>query len=292
MRHAGLLGILLSHNPCILASLASFAKRPVLESLLMHPAIGQLQDLQALDQSIASLQSDLAGLPKRMRDADAKLNGARTALANAKAVQTQALGERKKFELDVEQWKQRAKKYREQSASVKTNEAYKALQHEIATAEAEAAKSEDLVLNQMMAIEEAEGRTRHFDADLKEAERGIAAEKKIIELQYGDEKKKLEAALASREQLARKIPEGLLELYTRISKRLPGSVLAEVRDHQCKGCGMRVLPHTIQQLKNDVDEEVFRCETCGRILYTLEPIPPSSGREESQSAATPEVTEP
>lgn len=257
----------------------------------MHPAIGQLQELQVLDQAIASLQSDLAGLPKRMRDADAKLNGARTALANAKAVQVQAVSERKKFELDVQQWKDRAKKYREQSASVKTNEAYKALQHEIATAEAEAAKGEDLVLNQMMAIEEAEGRTRHFDADLKEAERGIAAEKKIIETQYGDEKKRLEAALASRELLAGKIPEGLLELYTRISKRLPGSVLAEVRDHQCKGCGMRVLPHTIQLLKNDVDEEVFRCETCGRILYTLEPIPPSSGREESQSTTTPEVSE-
>jgi uncharacterized protein len=264
----------------------------VLESLLMHPAIGQLQQLQVLDQSIASLQSDLASLPKRMRDADAKLNGARTALANAKVVQAQALGERKKFELDVEQWKERAKKYRAQSASVKTNEAYKALQHEIATAEAEAAKGEDLVLNQMMAIEEAEGRTRYFDADLKEAERGMAAEKKIIEAQYGDEKKRLEAALASRDQLASRIPEGLLELYTRISKRLPGSVLAEVRDHQCKGCGMRVLPHTIQLLKNDVDEEVFRCETCGRILYTLEPIPPSSGREESQSTTTPEVTEP
>jgi uncharacterized protein len=264
----------------------------VLESLLMHPAIGQLQQLQVLDQSIASLQSDLASLPKRMRDADAKLNGARTALANAKVVQAQALGERKKFELDVEQWKERAKKYRAQSASVKTNEAYKALQHEIATAEAEAAKGEDLVLNQMMAIEEAEGRTRYFDADLKEAERGMVAEKKIIEAQYGDEKKRLEAALASRDQLASRIPEGLLELYTRISKRLPGSVLAEVRDHQCKGCGMRVLPHTIQLLKNDVDEEVFRCETCGRILYTLEPIPPSSGREESQSTTTPEVTEP
>lgn len=257
----------------------------------MHPAIGQLQELQVLDQLIASLQSDLAGLPKRMREADAQLTGARTAVANAKAIQAQALAERKKFELDVEQWKERAKKYRAQSASVKTNEAYKALQHEIANAEAEASQAEDRVLGQMMAIEEAEGRTRHFEADLKEAERGIASEKKLIEAQYGDEKKKLEAALASREQLAKKIPEGLLELYTRISKRLPGSAMAEVRDHQCKGCGMRVLPHTIQLLKDNIDEEVFRCETCGRILYTLEPIPPATGREESHGASPAEIIE-
>jgi predicted nucleic acid-binding Zn-ribbon protein len=254
----------------------------------MHPAIGQLQELQLLDQTIASLQADLAGLPKRMKDADAQLTGARTAVANAKAAQVQAVSERKKFELDVVQWKDRAKKYRDQSASVKTNEAYKALQHEIANAEAEAAQAEDRVLGRMMAIEEAEARTRHFEADLKEAERGIAAEKKAIEAQYGDEKKRLEAALAKRDELAKKIPEGLLELYTRIGRRLPGSVMAEVRDHQCKGCGMRVLPHVIQLLKNDVDEEVFRCETCGRILYTLEPISPATGSEASESPSTPE----
>jgi uncharacterized protein len=263
----------------------------MLESGHMHPAIGQLQELQRLDQLIASLQSDLAGLPKRMRDADAQLNGARTAVANAKAVHSHALTERKKFELDVDQWKERAQKYRAQSASVKTNEAYKALQHEIANADAEATQAEDCVLTQMMAIEEAEGRTRHFEADLKEAERRIAVEKKQIEAQYGDAKKKLEAALAEREQLVHKIPENLVELYNRVVKRHPGTAMAEVRDHQCKGCGMRVLPHIIQLLKNDVDEEVFRCETCGRILYTLEPIQPATGREHAEGASPAEIIE-
>src|SRR5208337_11227 len=86
---------------------------PVLKSCSMHPSTGQLQELQRLDQMIASLQSDLAGLPKRMKDADAQLTGARTAVANAKAVHAQALSEKKKSELDVEQWKTRAKKYRE-----------------------------------------------------------------------------------------------------------------------------------------------------------------------------------
>jgi uncharacterized protein len=258
---------------------------------LMHPAIGQLQELQRLDQLIASLQSDLAGLPKRMREADAQLNGARTAVANAKAVHSHALTEKKKFEIDVDQWKERAKKYRAQSASVKTNEAYKALQHEIANAEAEASQAEDRVLTQMMGIEEAEGRTRHFEADLKEAERGIAAEKKQIEVQYGDEKEKLEVALANREQLVHKIPENLIELYNRVAKRHPGTAMAEVRDHQCKGCGMRVLPHIIQLLKNDIDEEVFRCETCGRILYTLEPISPATGREHLEGASPAEIIE-
>src|SRR5208282_5506456 len=142
----------------------------VLESLGMHPAIPHLVDLQQLDQQIAALHAEFDSLPKRFREADAKLNGAKSAVTAAKEAHTQALTQRKKLELDVEEWKGRAKKYREQSSSVKTNESYKALLHEIANAEGEASKIEDLVLDQMMAIEEVERRVKHFEADLKETE--------------------------------------------------------------------------------------------------------------------------
>lgn len=154
----------------------------------MHPAIPHLVDLQQLDQQIAALRAEFDGLPKRFREADAKLNGAKSAVASAKEAHTHAQTQRKKLELDVEQWKERAKKYRGQSSSVKTNEAYKALQQEIANAEREAAKLEDLVLEQMMAVEDVEHRVKHAEADLKESETAVAAEKKQIELQYHEEK--------------------------------------------------------------------------------------------------------
>jgi len=250
----------------------------------MHPAIPQLLELQVLDQAIASLRAHLDGLPKQLREADAKLNGARAAVAAAKEAHTQALTHRKKLELDVQQWKDRAKKYREQSSSVKTNEAYKALQHEIANAEAEVAKGEDQVLEQMMASEDVDLRVKRAEADLKEAEQAITAEKKQMQVQYGAESKKLQAALAEREVVANKVPEDLLELYARISKRHPGSALAQAREGQCRACGMRVLPHADQMLRTETDEEVFRCEMCGRILYTLEPIPHAIPKESANGA--------
>lgn len=252
----------------------------------MHHAIPQLLELQRLDLSIASLRSELDGMPKRVRDADAKLAGARSAVTSAKEAHTQALTQRKKLELDVEQWKERAKKYRTQSGSVKTNEAYKALMQEIANAETEAAKAEDLVLDQMMIVEEVERRVRRVEADLKESENVIAVEKKQLQVDYGEKKKKVEAQAAEREQIAKNVPDELLDLYTRISRKHLGSALAEARDGQCRGCGMRILPHTLQLLKTEADEEVFRCETCGRILYTLEPIPHASPSHPESGAAT------
>src|SRR5438046_10692173 len=103
----------------------------------MHPAIPHLIELQRVDHQIAVLLAELDGFPKRMREAETKLGSARAEVASAKEAHAQAVAERKKFEFDGQQWKDRARKYRDQSGAVKTNEAYKALQHEIANAEAE-----------------------------------------------------------------------------------------------------------------------------------------------------------
>jgi len=251
----------------------------------MNPSIPQMLELQRLDQTTAALRTELEGMPKRLREADVKLNGERAALASAKEALTHSLTQRKKLELDVEQWKGRAKKYREQSSSVKTNEAYKALQHEISTAENEASQAEDRVLEQMMAVEEAERRVKRLEAELKESERAIAAEKQRIEAQFAEKKKNWEAATAERRSTAKKIPEDLLELYERIAKKHPASALAQVRDGQCRACGLRALPHIVQLLESDTNEELFRCESCGRILYSLEPIPQTPPRETATGAA-------
>src|SRR5260370_24642062 len=147
----------------------------------MHPAIPRLIELQGVDHQIAALRGELEAFPKRIREADAKLNGARAAVAAAKEAHTNSQKERKKLDLDAEQWKDRAHKYRDQSGAVKTNEAYKALQHEITNAEAEVAKAANRQLEVMMATEEVERRAKITESRLKEAEQAVAAERKEIQ---------------------------------------------------------------------------------------------------------------
>src|SRR5246500_3596836 len=204
----------------------------------MHPAIPHLIELQRVDHQIAVLRAELEAFPKRIRDAETKLGGARAGVASAKEAYTQVITDRKKFELDVQQWKDRARKYRDQSGAVKTNEAFKALQHEIANAEAEVAKAEDRQLEVMMATEDVDRRVKNSEANLKQAEQSVAAERKEIETHQAAKKKELDAALAKRENALAPIPEDLRDLYERIAKRHKGTALAQVRDGQCRGCGM------------------------------------------------------
>src|ERR1700693_1363360 len=144
----------------------------------MHPAIPHLIELQRVDHNIGALRTEIDSYPKRIQEADSKLSGARAAVTAAKEAHTNALKERKKFELDVDQWKDRARKYRDQSGAVKTNEAYKALLHEIANAEAEVAKAEDRQLEVMMGGEDSERRVKSAEAALKQAAQAINTEKK------------------------------------------------------------------------------------------------------------------
>src|SRR6266852_7288983 len=141
----------------------------------MHPAIPHLVELQRVDRQIAMLRAELEGFPKRIREAETKLGRARADVASAKEAHAQVVTERKKFEFDGQQWKDRARKYRDQSGAGKTNEAYKALQHEIANAEAEVAKAEDRQLEIMMAAEDSDRRVKNAESALKSAEQTIAA---------------------------------------------------------------------------------------------------------------------
>jgi predicted nucleic acid-binding Zn-ribbon protein len=248
----------------------------------MHPHLKVLLDLQAVDLRLNEIRERLSRFPKRLAEVEIRATTARQQVTSAKDGLKTSITDRKKFELDVEQWKGRAKKYRDQSYEVKTNEAYKALQHEIQNAEQEMAKAEDRLLERMVAGEEYERLVKTAESTLKEVEAISGAERRAIQSEYNAAQKELAAAEASRAQAAAAVPEDLVEHYERIAKRHNGISLAEVRGEGCGQCGVHIRPHVLQQLQRPTNEEIFHCETCTRILYYAD----HSAAPASQATAT------
>ena len=253
----------------------------------MHTAIPLLLELQKTDNEIAALRANLEAAPRRIRENDAKLNGARVAVNTAKDALTQLVATRKKSDFEVAEWRERVKKFKAQTAAVKTNEAYKALLHEIANAESEIGKLEDIQLDQMMAAEEADKNVKTAEATLKDSEQAIGAERKQIENAAREVNRKMLADISVREKIAEQIPEEVLSVYARAAKRHHGVALAEAINEQCRGCGMRLLPHLYQLVYQPEDHDIHTCETCGCILYAAEPAaPPATNSSSNPTAAS------
>jgi len=248
----------------------------------MNPALKHLSELQAVDLSLNELREQLAAFPRRFAEADARLEAARGELAAAKDALVGSHKDRKKYELDVEQWRESARKYRDQSFQVKTNEAFKALQHEIQNSEAEMARAEDRLLERMMAGEEFERRVPAAVRALAEAEAATAAERRAIEVEKAAVEKQFADAQAQYYEAARGVPEDLLADYQKIAARRHGIGLAEVRNESCGQCGVRILPHVVQDLGRAGSDDIFHCETCTRILWLAD----SAGAAASASASS------
>ncbi|MBZ5659738.1 MAG: hypothetical protein LAO08_04965 [Acidobacteriia bacterium] len=259
----------------------------------MHPHLKYLIELQAVDFRLIEIRERISKFPKQLAEVEARVTAAKQLITAAKDALLTSQKERKTYEMDVEQWKERAKKYRNQSGEVKTNEAYKALLHEIQNAEDEAAKAEDRLLERMVSGEEYDRQLKAAEAAVKQVEAEANKERHAIQAEYNTAQKELAAAEAARAASAAAVPEDLVDHYERIAKRHGGIGLAEIRGEGCGQCGVHIRPHMIQLLQRDGNEEFYHCETCTRILYYPDhsaapgPAAPSPAPSTTDSSAAP-----
>jgi predicted nucleic acid-binding Zn-ribbon protein len=242
--------------------------------------------VQSVDLRLNDVRARLATFPKRIAEFDSRIAAARGEVDRSKAAQLATIKDRKKYELDVEQWKEKVRKYKDQTSQIKTNEAYKALQHEVQMAEAEIAKAEDRLLEQMVASEEYDRRIKASEKALKEAEEIVRGERARVDVEKAAAEKEFAELNAERERLAAEIPEDMRDHYDRIAKKHNGVSLAEVRDEKCTACGMRVRPHVFQEMRRANSEQMFHCETCTRILYYVEPAAAPAATSATQASAS------
>lgn len=253
----------------------------------MKQVIQALLDLQNVDHNLLDLRARIAAVPHAISEVEATVAAARAELASSKAAQLEAFKQRKKFELDVESWKDKAKRYRDQSYQVKTNEAFKALQREVQNAEDEVSHAEDRLLEQMVASEEYERRIKASEKIVKEAEEVARGKRAAIEAEQAVRLKALAVQEAERARVITVIPEDLLDHYERIAKKHGGIAVAEVRGEICAACGVRIRPHVFQELSRPGTGELIHCETCTRILHYTEPHPVAPGPLGHDPAVTP-----
>jgi predicted nucleic acid-binding Zn-ribbon protein len=235
----------------------------------MHSDLKRLIELQKTDLRIAELTAQLEIFPRKLKEVEARVEQARKTLDTARERITQVHKERKKLELDVDSMREKVAKYKEQMLAVKTNDAYRALQHEIQTAEEEIRKVEDRVLVKMEETETLEHEIKEDERLFRETEATAKGEHMQIEAQRDAARAELTRHEAMRQELTAQIHGDLLSRYHRIARLRGGVALAEARNELCTACNVRLRPQVFSEVKTS--EQVLTCDNCSRILYYVEP---------------------
>jgi len=230
----------------------------------MHADLETLLALQDVDKEILRLNEEVAALPRRVAAIEAKLAGTKGRLEQAQAAVKADEAARKKYDAANQDLQQKISKYRDQMLAVKTNDQYKAFQHEIEFAQQEIQANEDKILEVMLDSDAKSSQVKAAEAELKAEAAEIEKEKKIAHDKTAEDEKLLAEWHAKRDILRKSVAEEWLAHYERIAKaRKTG--LSEARDSKCLTCQVILRPQVFAEVRSG--NKLITCESCSRILY-------------------------
>jgi uncharacterized protein len=225
--------------------------------------------LQELDLKIEACVAREREIPKQKDKFNIYRQRLAHELAEREKVCKDLVIEQREHEGEIEQKQAQIKKYDAQLLSVKKNEEYQALLHEMDLLKKQIAIKEERILQVMMELDDAKAR-------LQEDRARIEAEVSDIDRQCEDIDQELTDAVRMRDEFEKKraplveqVEPDILGRYLRIRKSIKaGPAVVPLRGATCMGCHMAVTPQIVNEIL--AGDKVHACAHCGRLLF--EPV--------------------
>ncbi len=240
----------------------------------MLPDLERLIRLQEIESKAAVAAKAIAEAPGRIAALDALLHDATAALEAAKHALAEGKTRRGLIDKDLAAVQQRQAKYKDQLMQVKTNDEFRAMQHQIDAAAAEVGAQEEKILLNMMEADEINATIKKAEAALKAAQAKVGAERGGIEQDViVQQAVVIECATARASLIGGLNDKGLVDTFARIAK-VRGTAVARAEGERCTVCQVRLRPAVfVNVLKND---QIVQCDSCNRILYFIAPQAPKA----------------
>ncbi len=207
----------------------------------------RLLDLQAIDQTLAHLEHRRRNLPEvaELSDLAVQQQSVRSQLVEAQTEASDIAREQDKLESDIDQVRQRMTRdqQRLESGAITSAKDLESLQHEVGSLHKRQRDLEDVELEVMERLEEAEKKASALGAEqarlvsaVEETERRRVAALSAID-------KDVEFAQRQRTTVVPDIGDELLAYYEKIRAQLDGIAAVSIKQRRCDGCRLDLIGH-------------------------------------------------
>jgi uncharacterized protein len=241
----------------------------------------RLLDLQTVDTTLAQLNHRRQTLPQHA--AIARLQSERAGLASDLVATETAISdlelEQAKAENDLEPVRERLTRNQARIANgtVADPKALSSMVEEVSHLKRRISDLEDAELEVMEQLEAAGASRETLRARMDRVDDTLAETTAERDRQLAALDAEMGGLRAERTEIAPLIPAELLALYDRIGASHAGIGAAELRQRRCTGCQLEINAADLRAFSAAAEDEVLRCEECGRILIRT----PESGLAQS-----------
>lgn len=245
----------------------------------MLEALTSLIALQALDTAADAARKRIAEMPALEKALDKSIATSKAAVDGVKARLAENDAARRALEKETAVIDGRMAKFEDHKASVKTNQEFHALNHEIEVAQASKAALDDQVLGLMSEADELVEERKAAEAALAAVTAEAEKQRAVLRAERATLDAELARLTAERKAATPSIPAPALAKYEQILKNRKGIAVAAMVGGICTGCHVRLRPNVEQQVRKG--DALTQCDNCQRILHYVAPprtdAPPADG---------------
>lgn len=232
----------------------------------MDDALSSLLDLQAHDICFLELSNQLKAVPIGIDGLLAKMATLKATFSEAETLYQSKEVRRREVDLKIASQEELIVRYKTQQISVKKNEEYSALEHQITAVRQEMSVLEEEGIVLLMNLDEARAQLAEAAAQYKDKTAQLNEELETLKASESVLKVKVAAAeQVYQAALALLLPD-MRERYEWVKKRVTRPPFVVIlKDHRCQGCFLK--------LSQEVEGAVLTvgyasCDQCGRLIYT------------------------
>jgi hypothetical protein len=230
----------------------------------MSDEIDRLWTLRSLDEEAHALRGHLARFPEQRHELERRVTEARARLEQAKLRLADLQKQRRDLEREANAFAEQERKFQLQLFSIKKNEEYTALLHEIDATKRKRSDLETQVLVRMDEEEREQKERPGLEQALQSAQREAAERARVLETEEAAVREKLGVIEARREANVTQLPPTLRARYERVHASRDGRAVVPIVKGACGGCYRGQPPQVLQEARRR--DRMLSCEGCGRLM--------------------------